>query len=469
MTNKRLKVFLLSFTLLAILLLICSCSGDEGHYASYDEEGYTVSVKFDANGGSFSTGVSTIVDSYNTSLCKENGDGNKEIFILDPSNKEIRGDQSYDVGNADLCFAGWYRDMQICTDDDGNLTCQYSGRWDFTEPLVIDADGDYTAEEPVMTLYAAWVPKFTYEFYAVDENGDEILINTKSVNPTLGLELDMPIKDASSGRLYIGGGFPNEYINEETGVNLLDSMSYDGIYLDSAMTLQVSTETLTHSGNYDPENVSYGNTVMKIYCSFKEGLWYEVNDYKSLKKYITKNNVHLILTDDIDFGGRFWGDMANSEFNGEITSAEGECYSIMNVALEYSSSSSCCYGIFGSLGSDAVISNVTFSNIVMDVKAGAKNGDAIGLLAGSIHADAVLTNVSVKDSKFVISASKNVFFIDNITYGFVSGNGSTGGVDFSVGNTVEYSNFNSKDEPLETEYETSETDANGRFTVAKVS
>ena len=61
--NKKIKIFLLmTFALLAVLL-VSSC-GDKSQYALYDETGYQVSVKYDANGGEFATDTTVIVDTY---------------------------------------------------------------------------------------------------------------------------------------------------------------------------------------------------------------------------------------------------------------------------------------------------------------------------------------------------------------------------------------------------------------------
>ena len=35
--------------------LMVSCGGSKGPYGGYDDEGYTVSIKYDANGGYFTT------------------------------------------------------------------------------------------------------------------------------------------------------------------------------------------------------------------------------------------------------------------------------------------------------------------------------------------------------------------------------------------------------------------------------
>ena len=60
--NKKLRVILLAVIALITVLLVTSCDGSP--YADYDKAGYEVSVKYDANGGTFTAGTSVIVDTY---------------------------------------------------------------------------------------------------------------------------------------------------------------------------------------------------------------------------------------------------------------------------------------------------------------------------------------------------------------------------------------------------------------------
>ena len=53
--------------LLSALVLVTGCAGQETPYEKNDALNYTVSVKYDANGGVFTTSTSVIVDSYNLS------------------------------------------------------------------------------------------------------------------------------------------------------------------------------------------------------------------------------------------------------------------------------------------------------------------------------------------------------------------------------------------------------------------
>ena len=65
----------------------------------------------------------------------------------------------------------------------------YSGRWDFeNDRLEIDPNTEHTSKESV-TLYAAWIPEFKYEFYSL-KTGE--LINSYSFDPNYVSEITMP-------------------------------------------------------------------------------------------------------------------------------------------------------------------------------------------------------------------------------------------------------------------------------------
>ena len=63
--KHKIKLFLIPFMLLATLFFVTACSQDPTAYDNNDANGYTVSVKYDANGGVFTGTSSIMVDSFN--------------------------------------------------------------------------------------------------------------------------------------------------------------------------------------------------------------------------------------------------------------------------------------------------------------------------------------------------------------------------------------------------------------------
>ena len=100
----------------------------------------------------------------------------------------------------------------------------------------------------MLTLYAAWVPDFTCEFYEVGDNGEITLIETKKINPVEGNEITLPSYDEESGAFEIDGKLYDLYLDDACATEKLDGTS------------------VSHTGTFNAANATAENTVMKIYC-----------------------------------------------------------------------------------------------------------------------------------------------------------------------------------------------------------
>ena len=211
--KKYLKLLLVTALLGTALLAMTACSKWEKPYASADADGYTVSVRFDANGGMFAgTNDVFLIDVFNPTAAPKNASGKAEISLISPDDSR-RESNAFEVSNTGYFLAGWYRERALRTDENGNALdvdgnlCSvsgkaqgyvYSGRWDFSKDrLEVDPNGSYSSATPTMTLYAAWIPYYTYEFYAWDaESGQFTLIQTQQL-----LELTLPEWNVNTGKL----------------------------------------------------------------------------------------------------------------------------------------------------------------------------------------------------------------------------------------------------------------------------
>ena len=151
----KIKAGIIALLGLATITFTAGCSADKTPYQINNDENYNVSVKYDANGGTFTTNTSVIVDSFSIEDLKENSDGQVEIALLSPDDSK-RGNDAFKAAKNGYFLAGWYAERS----DNG-----YSDKWDFEEDLLqVDPRKTYSADEPVLTLYAAWVPLFEIEF-----------------------------------------------------------------------------------------------------------------------------------------------------------------------------------------------------------------------------------------------------------------------------------------------------------------
>ena len=136
--KNKFKSALIPIMLLMAVLLLCACSG-QTQFDKNDEAGYTVSVKFDANGGEFTTNCGEIVDSFNISGMKTNDQGMVELALISPDNTIRGANDTYTVLKNGYFLAGWYESRTETVAENGELTYTYEGRWDFeTDRLSVD-------------------------------------------------------------------------------------------------------------------------------------------------------------------------------------------------------------------------------------------------------------------------------------------------------------------------------------------
>ena len=422
--NKFLKSLIPVVLTVGVIFTLTACKARKNPYNDNAKEGYTVNVRYDANGGSFATNTSVIVDSYNPDNF---ADGKITLFAPDDSNRK----NPYTAQNTGFILAGWYTEREPVVDENGNhldydgniaaetgLTPAYtfSGHWDFASDK-LDLS---TLEGDTVTLYAAWVPEFTFEFYY--KSGDDLVL-LKSEIATVGKELTLPALDTKSGKVN-ANDFPT-----------LVGMTYNvnGIYLDSEFTVPVTGKTLTHSGTIDPSTAEAENGVMKIYLDTLMGDWYWIDSAEQLIANANPSG-HYVIGADLDFDGKKWP--LSSNFSGSI---HGNGYTISNISIEQNKiETNSVYGIFKTVKAGAEIKDVNFANAKLSILQGnSKPNISYGLFAGKIEAGVTISNVTLS-GEIVISA--------NAYNGVANGNGSVYAVGLVAGVgyencSIDYSNI----------------------------
>ncbi len=409
----KLKIKAIAFSLLCLMAIpfITGCSGEKTPYETNNEDNYTVSVKFDANGGTFTTNTSVIVDSFNISDLKKNSDGNVEIALISPDNSN-RGNDAFQAVKSGYFLAGWYEKRIENKDNDGNVTYTYSDKWDFEKDLLkIDPAKEYTAEEPVMTLYAAWVPLFEIEFYSLDsgEYMDSLIFD-----PTTIGDISVPAWDKETGAIEMYD-FP-----ERSGY------TFNKAYYDAKGEQQLNAPTVKHTGIINYETGTAENSVMKLYVDWTEGEWYHIYNVEQFIENASLNG-HYEIHADLDFADEIWPTaFMYGNFNGEI---KGNGHTIKNVELTQTNNSKVNAGLFGYLTDTAKISNLTFENISFTIKKGTRVvGTNYGLFAGTISNEAEISKVSILNSTLKVDSSC-YFGVDDYRVGLVCGMGNAAVVD----------------------------------------
>ena len=386
---------ILLFILLLTALLVTGCAQEPTPYEVNDAEHFTVSVKYDANGGTFTTNTSVIVDSYDAAAT-----GGK-IALLRPDNALRRNDAFTAVNNG-YFLAGWYRECNLQADG----TYVYAGRWDFENDLLeVDPAGTYTSAEPVLTLYAAWIPMFEVNFR--DLQTGEIL-ETYTFDPNSGASLTVPALDEETGAVEMYQ-FPAR-----------SGYTFDSVYYDAEGMKIVDTPEVVHTGTVNFENGTAENGTMDLYINWTEGEWYHIYN---VQQFLDNASVsgNYVLHADLDFEGQIWPtSLMYGNFAGSI---EGNGHTISNVELTQTNNSKVNAGLFGHLTEKAKLSGLTFENVTFTIKAGTRVvGTSFGLLSGTISGDAVLENINIAASKLQID-SACYFGVDEYVIGLVCGMG----------------------------------------------
>ena len=418
------KIMTVAALLLVAAVAVTGCSLWDPPYEELDEEGFTVSVRYDANGGSFkgSPNEVYVVDVFNPSDFNSGAGGKVMIPLIAPDDAQ-RKDSAFPVSKPGYFLAGWYTERQLRTDENGQPLDEYgkptaetgrpqgysySGLWDFSQDvLTIDPSADRTSGENEITLYAAWVPYFNFEFYVLGEDGSVTLMETKQL-----ITMEIPAWDLTTGKMNLKE-FPAR-----------EGMTFEAAFLDEAMTIPAEGEV---SGSVDyVSGTASGDGSVRIYTTWKEGNWFRISTPDQLHKNAGPNNSY-ILEADLDFTKKSWPTvLSTGEYNGTIL---GNGHTIANVEVLQGDNSKINGGLFGVLGSKAKITDLKLENVTFKIVAGSRmQSPNYGLLAGSVNAGATLTDVSITG---VIEIGKNCYRPNDYNVGLICGAGSVAGMDMS--------------------------------------
>ncbi len=385
------KILLLISLILLLGAVVCISSCSESLYAEKGEEGYNVGIRFDANGGRLKGKENVdVVELFNPNSGVEGENGMREIKLLDPDDPR-RGDGILSADKTNCFLAGWYRERHEITDANGTVTgYTYSGKWDFDKDTVsVDPNGTYDPEDPIMTLYAAWIPYFEYEFYAVDDSGKPELIGTQNL-----INLSLPTWNSDTGAMNY-----NDFIK-------LDGKTFDSAYYDAALTQPIDSDIHAESAYVNVENGTPKTDTIKIYTKWLDGEWFKIHTAEQFVKNsaVLENNVlvgNYIICDDLDFSDVEWELLLSFRtFAGTIQGEDADkIYRFSNISVSQLSSNnnSTTRGLFGALGENAVIRGISFENVTYTVNTSYKLNlpTFFGLFAGQRSEGATLENVTV--------------------------------------------------------------------------
>lgn len=404
--KQKLNKILIPLLALVLTLAIGGCAADQSAYEKNDEEGYSVSVKFDANGGTFTTNTSVIVDSYKLEDLPTNGQGKAQAALIAPEN-ELRGAAAFAPSKSGYFLAGWYATRTEVGTENGEPVYTYADPWDFEKDVLeVDTGKAYSSKEPVLTLYAAWVPLFEFEFYS---RVDGSLLGSYTYDPTTVEELEIPAWDKKTGAIEMYR-FPK-----------VNGYTFSGVSYDAEGKNPITAETVAHSGTVDYATGTAKDPIMKLYVDYMEGEWYHIYTAEQLANNASVNGYYEIHA-DLDFTDAIWPtSFVYGNFAGKIN---GNGHTFKNIQVAQTNNSKVNAGLFGSLTEQAQIKDVIFENISFTIQAGTRvAGTSYGLFAGTISDGATIENVAITNSTLYID-SQCYFGVTDYSIGLVCGMGN---------------------------------------------
>ena len=433
--------------------------GDLSKVEENQKNGYTISVSYDANGGSFLNrpGI-TVMDMFNPSNYQKDSNGAVHIKLTEPTERKAIGTDDITLTMQNHFFAGWYQNREVKTVDgkpvdeagaelalvEGEYyyantleeetptkatpAYNYSGYWDFENDTIDYTEGDGIVE---MTLYAGWVPYYEFNYYyEVDGEWTKLdMVTTFDYKTTNAIESEhdqdtIYLPKWENGAMNYKSKYAN---NAEYVFPSVAGTTFEKAYTDAACTEEI-VGSLEHRGvliasSGEEKKLVVENLVQNVYLKLSAGEQYRIETAEQLITHANVNGYYEIAG-DLDFTNLAWPAVFSSgEFGGKIYGKDGAAVKFSNIAATYSSDRK-YGGLFGKITKVAKIENVTFENVTVDLyDTGRRNNDAsYGLFAGEIETGATLS-VTITGGTLKIGAIGKA---DNLAFNLVANGDKTG-------------------------------------------
>ncbi len=437
--------------------------------AKLEKAGKVISVTYDANGGKVFGRTSVVIkDRINPNdITDTDQDGVIEFKLTSPEVRKNSLGVGADIKKDGYYLAGWYKTRtdwekadgtpldefgneisyktvngEKVVGDNGRYVCEnakgeevtqgysYTDPWDFSTDKL-----SYTLNSGKLdvTFYAAWLPQYTFNYMKQNTEGVWETYHTESFGyKTTQDTIYMPTwiySNASDTTTKITRKY--EYSDPVNGIvynfPTVEGYTFNSAYTDESCTQEIAEKT-QHIGAFDLATGTPTNVTQNIYVKFDEGEFYNIYTAKEFATYGNKAKecTTYNLKADLDFANDKWpANLSTKEFKGVLN---GENHTVSNVTVQQKNTSDTFGGLFGKLGANAKIQNVTFDNVNYEFTTGAVSQDEVyfGIFAGLVETGATVANVTMKNATMTlgkISANQNFYKV-----GLVTGNGIVDGL-----------------------------------------
>lgn len=443
--KKTIKALLIMGSLGALCAGLAACS-KATKVDEYFKAGNVISVTYDGSGGVISTGTNvSILDMFNPNKYTADEEGWVHIKLRDPCARKNAVGETIKIERIGYSLVGWYKTRNFVMegkdvlDEEGNHLVEREGLYykvildEDGEPL-LDKDGNKVEEEAIpaytfadpwdfkkdtvdfkmgeerldMTLYAAWVPEYKFEYYWQEtENSEWKRYGTSSFDYIKSLSTDrndpLNILDSVFIPQWSTGAEGTGKMEHTYGAFTfpsLDKMTFKAAYSDEGCQHEITRENpLQHAGSLDYDTAKPINPVQKVYVKFDKGSYYRISTAKQFVDIHDPDGYYTVYEDELDFAELSWPDaLMGTTFKGRILSDSGNALTFKNVNANYQHSDGdlALGGLFGGIGEEAEIGNIAFENVVFDLKEITTSSDySFGMLAGNIEKGATLGSITV--------------------------------------------------------------------------
>ena len=389
--NKKLLITIVIALCMVVALTVVSCNQWDTPYKQLNKDGNTVSVKYNINGGVFlETPNVTLVDVFNLNKAPTVSNGKKSIVPIDPADATIRG-SAQTASRNNYLLEGWYV-TNVNSDGSYTITDQ---KWNFGDAFSFDVTKAKNAETPVLVLSARWIPFTTFNIFAQNDDGSFPSEPTTVVNAEY---LNYPTWNESTGKLRY-----NQY-------PAIANKTFDKAFYTADMSAEI-IDNIKGNSYFDSNLNDFVTESVNVYVTYKQGEWYKIYNASAFLNNASSTAIYDIQA-DLDFENAIWPDTFSSNtFNGTIY---GNNHTFSNIsALQYAESTKYNYGLFGAIGANALIKEVTFNNVSFTIGGlDNSNGDPsyYGIFAGKIENGAQLQNVTLSKGKLLLNSGKGYMF-----------------------------------------------------------
>ena len=450
--TKTIKALLIAGSLGAMCAGLAACSNDtklDEHF----KNGNIISVTYDGSGGNIlgKSNVS-IVDMFNPDKYTPDSEGYVHIKLRNPSDpaRPNPGVDHINVERYGYSLVGWYKTREVVKDGDdvyddkGNKLVERDGSY---YKVTVNADGKEIEEEAVpqysfadpwdfatdtvdfkigdekldMTLYAAWVPLFSFDYYYKVKN-EWTKFGTTTFDYFTAQTIDDSDKAKVTDSVFIPewsletGRMEHKFSTAYTFPGL-EKMTFKAAYSDENCQNAITrANPYKHAGSIDYATASAINPVQKVYVEFDEGSRYRISTAEQFSAIGDPDGYYTILSDELDFNCKLdeesgeltftkesfrWPiPLTTSTFTGKIEGEGGKAVTFKNVGAQLGTRSNSVDtqlgGLFGEIGEKAVIKNVTFENAIFDIQnVRSTKGASFGMLSGNIDKEATVENVKI--------------------------------------------------------------------------